>query len=180
MVLGDFYRSNQDVAQAEREYRAAAEIAPVGSPMRVKLADFYLTAGRRDEAKQVLDDITQKAPEYLPAWRRRAEIALAEGKYEDSAKALETVLDKNAADLEGLLLRGRLQRHRSRHRQDVLGRGPGPPSGSGSVPSRRQRQAGKGRAAGGNHEQSELHGRGASRRRAGHPVGGNSARDREP
>ena len=68
---GGMVATKLDAAQAEREFKAAAEIAPVGSPARMRLADFYLLARKPDEAKRILSEITQKAPEYLPAWRRR-------------------------------------------------------------------------------------------------------------
>src|SRR2546428_146523 len=77
-----------DVAQAEREFKAAADIAPVGSPARLKLADFYLSAQKPDEAKRILSEMTQKAPDFLPAWRRLAELALRERNYDESLKNL--------------------------------------------------------------------------------------------
>ena len=56
----------------------------------------------------MLTAITTKDPEYLPAWRRLAEIALAEGRYDDSIAALQPVLKKHPSDLEALLVRGRI------------------------------------------------------------------------
>ena len=55
-----------------------------------------------------MGEITQKAPEFLPAWHRVAEVSLAEGQYDESAKALHVILKKNPANLNGLLLRGRM------------------------------------------------------------------------
>src|SRR5262249_342853 len=68
--------------QAEREYKTAADIVPIGSPARIGLADFYLRSRRPDEAKRVLTEITRKAPDYLPAWRRLAEVAFSERQFD--------------------------------------------------------------------------------------------------
>jgi tetratricopeptide (TPR) repeat protein len=52
--------------------------------------------------------MTKAAPDYLPGWRRQAELAYQERRYDDSLKALEVLLKKNAQDLDGHLLRGRV------------------------------------------------------------------------
>ncbi len=61
----------------------------MGSPARLKLADFYLAFQKPEEGKRILAEITEKAPGFLPAWRRLAEVALVERKYDESLKALE-------------------------------------------------------------------------------------------
>jgi len=72
--------------------RVSVRFAPV--PARMRLADFYLLSGKPGEAKRILSETTQKAPDYLPAWRRLAEIALQERNYDDSLKALQPILKK--------------------------------------------------------------------------------------
>jgi Tfp pilus assembly protein PilF len=89
----------------------------VGSAARVRLADFYLLLRRPDEAKQTLTEITLKAPDFLPAWRRLAEIAFAERKWDEAVKALDVVLKKNPSDLDGHLLRGRVHLAKRRRRR---------------------------------------------------------------
>ena len=74
----------------------------------MRLADFYLLLRRPDEAKRTLTEITEKAPDFPPAWRRRAEIAFAERKWDEAVKALDVVLKKSPSDLDGHLLRGRV------------------------------------------------------------------------
>src|SRR5207245_7239020 len=93
---GGYYRANRDAVRAEAEYKAAAAIAPPGSPEGLGLADFYLLVRQPEEAKQVLRTITEKAPEYLPAWRRLAEIAAAEQQYDATVQALRVVLEQHA------------------------------------------------------------------------------------
>jgi tetratricopeptide (TPR) repeat protein len=108
LVLGDFYASRRDSTQAEREYKAAAALEPVGSLARLKLADFYFALQKPDEGKRILHEITEKAKDFLPAWRRTAEVALLERRYDDAVKALAPVFKKNSDDLEGHLLKGRV------------------------------------------------------------------------
>jgi exosortase len=109
LALGTFYAGKRDLLQAERELKTAVDLAPAGSLPPLVLANFYLQAGRADEGKQLLGSITQTTPEFLPAWRRIAEIATVEGRHDDAAAALQTVLTKRPSDPEGLLLRGTLR-----------------------------------------------------------------------
>ena len=52
--------------------------------------------------------MTEKAPDFLPAWRRLAEVALNERKYDESLKALDAVFKRSPSDLEGRLLHGKV------------------------------------------------------------------------
>jgi len=108
LVLGDFYATRRDLTHAEQEYQAAAALGPVGSMARMKLADFYFAMQRADEGKRILADITTNAPDFVPAWRRLAEVALLERRYDDAVKALAQVFKKDRADFEGRLLRARI------------------------------------------------------------------------
>ena len=107
--LAKFYESQRDDVQAEREYRAAAALAPLDSPAPLILAEF-LASRKREEAKQLLGQMTQKAPDYLPAWRGIAQIAFVEGNLVEGEKAVGVILKKNPSDLEGHFLRGRIHR----------------------------------------------------------------------
>src|SRR5207302_8476721 len=85
-ALAQFYTIRQDVALAEVEFKAAAELSPNASAARMQLVDFYVRTGRPDAARAVLIDITMKDADALPAWRRLADIALSEARYDDSLK----------------------------------------------------------------------------------------------
>lgn len=118
MSLGEFYEWQRDYVQAEREYRAAAGLAPLNSMAPLKLAEF-LAPRKPDEAKQLLGQITQKAPDYLPAWRGVAQVAFVEGNLAESDKAIGVILKKNPGDLEGHLLRGRIYRAQRKSPQAI-------------------------------------------------------------
>ena len=106
--LASLYLSRRDTSRAESEYKLAAQIAPVGSPARVRLADFYVLLGRRDEARSTLKEITDAAPDYLPAWRRLGELAFVERNFEEAGRAAAVVLKKNPSDLDAQFLTGRI------------------------------------------------------------------------
>ena len=91
MALGNFHATRGDAPRAEAALRRAAELAPMGSPARLRLAEFLARTGRGEEGKRLLGEITRKAPDYLPAWRRIAEQAFAARQYDDSHRALECV-----------------------------------------------------------------------------------------
>src|SRR5262249_16592449 len=112
MTVAGFYERKGDYVQAEREYRAAAELAPLDSPASLKLAEF-LAPRKRDEAKRLLGRITRKAPDYLPAWRGVAPSAFVEGNLAESDKAIGMILKKNPADFDAHLLRGQVHRAKS-------------------------------------------------------------------
>ena len=108
IALGNLFLSRREAAPAEQEFKTAAALAPAGSWARIKLADFYWSAGNRDEARRVLQETTVAARDFVPAWRRLAEIAYSERKYDDSIKALETIFKDNPGDVAGRLLRGKI------------------------------------------------------------------------
>ncbi len=107
-ALGNLYLAKRDAEQAEEEFKTAAELASIGSQEQIKLADFYLLIGKSDQAKTVLQETVSKAPEFLPAWHRIAQIAFTERNYDEAIKALDPVFKKNQADPEGKFLRGRI------------------------------------------------------------------------
>src|SRR2546425_678918 len=52
-ALATLHLARRQTALAEKEFRAAADVAPAASPARLRLADFYLTQHRFDEARKV-------------------------------------------------------------------------------------------------------------------------------
>jgi len=74
----------------------------------LKYADFKIQTGNLEEGKRLLAEVTKATPDYMPAWIRQADIALAEKKYEDCARLLKQALARDPASYEALLLQGRL------------------------------------------------------------------------
>src|SRR5262249_28817382 len=64
-ALGKLYWMRSEPAAAERAFKAAAELSPLRSPIRLQYADFKFRSGRVAEAKSILQDISDKLPDYL-------------------------------------------------------------------------------------------------------------------
>ena len=99
MAMGDLFRSRSNLVQAEQEFKLAAELAPVRSPVPLKYAEFKANANALPEAKQILNEVTQKTPDYLPAWSLLAQIAFTEKDYDECIKLSERVLNVDQASL---------------------------------------------------------------------------------
>ena len=108
-TLGRFYESRQDLERAEGIFKQASELSEPGSPQRVQLADFYMGAGRRDDAMQALRQILEEAPESGAALHRIAELELRAGNLDASASAIQSALALNPSDPQATFLQGHLQ-----------------------------------------------------------------------
>ena len=109
LALGSYYLLRNDPKQAELAFKTGSDLAPLRSLRRLRYADFKIQTGDLEAAKQVLDAITQKAPDYIPARNRLAEIAFQQQKYDDCDKLIKSILAKDAINYDTLLLSGRLR-----------------------------------------------------------------------
>lgn len=108
-ALGNVYWSQNDLKQAEQAFQAAAEFAPLRSPRRLKYAQFKVRNGDAEAGKRVLEEIVQKAPDYLPASAQLAELAFREKRYDDCDALLKRILTRDPLNYEAMLLSGRLK-----------------------------------------------------------------------
>jgi tetratricopeptide (TPR) repeat protein len=107
-AYGNLYFAQNDQKQAEEAFKMAAELSPPRSPRRLGYAQYKIRAGDLTAGKQLLQEITQKTPDYLPAWRWLAEIALAEKKYDECADMIGRMLARDSLNYDALLLNGQL------------------------------------------------------------------------
>ena len=106
-ALGALSLARKDSASAEQAFRQAAELSSLRSPRRLQFAQYKMQAGDLPAAKRLLEEITLKAPDYLPAWTALAEIALVEKKFAESASYANKALARDPANLQGLIINGR-------------------------------------------------------------------------
>src|ERR1051326_2339502 len=106
--LGNLCWAQNDPKGADLELKAAAELSPMRSIRRMRYADFKIKTGELEEGKRVLAEITKAAQDYLPAWIRQAEVALAERNYTTCASLVDQALARDAGNYEAVLLKGRL------------------------------------------------------------------------
>jgi len=108
-ALGNWYVEQNDLKQADQAFKTAADLAPSRSGKGLQYAQFKIMTGDPDTGKRLLQDIVKKAPDYLPTWIALAQLAAAEKKYADGVTLLGNVLSRDPQNLEGLLLKGRLE-----------------------------------------------------------------------
>lgn len=108
-ALGNLYWMENNLKDAGQAFQAATEHVPPRSPKRLKCAQFKIHTGDTEGGKRLLEEIIQKAPDYLPASALLAEIAFKEKKYDDCGTVLQKMLTRDPMNYEALLLSGRLK-----------------------------------------------------------------------
>ena len=108
LALGTIHLTRNESKQAGVELKAAAELAPLRSGMRFSYADFLLKTGAIEEAKQIISEITRKAPDYVSAWVYLARIAFAERKTDECADLVQKMLTRDPENYDALMLKGAL------------------------------------------------------------------------
>lgn len=108
-ALAVVYRNQKDLAKTEQALKTAAELAPLRSGKIIQYAQFKVQKGDREGGRLMLEDLTKKAPDYLPAHAVLAEMAAAEKKYDESAAIVARILGRDPENPEAMLLNGRLK-----------------------------------------------------------------------
>lgn len=106
--LGAAHLLRTNLADAEAAFKAAADVAPTRSIAHLRYAELKLKTGAPDVARKTVEEITAKAPDYIPAWIFLAQMAFAEQKRESCSKLIDTVLGRDPINLEALVLKGNL------------------------------------------------------------------------
>lgn len=89
--------------QAGAEFKAAAELAPLRSIEKIRYADFLAESGKLGEARTLLEEITRNVPDYLPAWRGLAYLAIVEKKFDGAKSALDKIFSRDPGNYEARL-----------------------------------------------------------------------------
>jgi putative PEP-CTERM system TPR-repeat lipoprotein len=108
-ALGLLALQSKQVDQAGEYFKAAADLSPLRSPRRLKYAMFKLQFGGADQAATILRDITEKAPDYIPAYLSLAQIAFTSKDFAEADKVVKTILLRDDSNYEALLLAGNLK-----------------------------------------------------------------------
>ena len=102
VALAMLYWSNNDLKAADQALKAAADLAPVNSPIRMRYADFKLQTGAIQDAKAMLEDINKQLPDYLPPRVSLLKIACAEQQKEDCAARVQNILAQDPSNFEAV------------------------------------------------------------------------------
>jgi len=73
VLMGNLFWSKQNLVEADRHLKMAAELAPWRSPARIQYANFKLQTKHAEGAKAYLAQITKHASDYLVSIRNRPE-----------------------------------------------------------------------------------------------------------
>ncbi len=93
MAMGDWQRSKSNYALAEQEFKTAMAGAPARSLAPLKYAELKANMDALPEAKKILGEVTDKTPDFLPAWGLLAQIALSEKNYDECISISERILN---------------------------------------------------------------------------------------
>jgi predicted Zn-dependent protease len=77
--------SKRELTAAEEAFKQAAALSPPRSPRHLQYAQFKIRSGDPDTGSKLLQEITTKTPDYVPAWIALAEVTLAQNKLDGPA-----------------------------------------------------------------------------------------------
>jgi tetratricopeptide (TPR) repeat protein len=89
--------------EAGEALKMAADLAPMRSPVRSKYIDFLIQSGHIEDGRKALQEMVDKAPDYIPGWVAMMNLALAEKKYDDAAHDAGVILGRDNRNYEGML-----------------------------------------------------------------------------
>jgi tetratricopeptide (TPR) repeat protein len=103
-LLGTIHRSSGMHQAALSPIQKAAELAGPRSPETGLLAALLVEMERPEEAREILQQALEQAPDYLPNWRALATVDLVQNDTEAAQKHLTKVLSINPFDPESAVL----------------------------------------------------------------------------
>lgn len=106
-AMARFHAAQNNPTQALADHKAAAELAPLRSPIRMGYISYLAQTGAVAEAVAALKELTQKAPDYLPAWRALAQAAMQERRFDEALALLQNALKQDGSDVDALILRSK-------------------------------------------------------------------------
>jgi tetratricopeptide (TPR) repeat protein len=108
LALAMLHLQAKDKTRALEELKKAADLPPARSTAKVRLAEFKALNGAVEEAKQMLQEVTRKTPDFFPAWLLQARIALSEKHYDEAISLLENVLSQDPENIDGRMLQAQV------------------------------------------------------------------------
>lgn len=106
-VLAQLASLRDQPQEVEKFLRTAAENSPPRSLRRLALAQFKMHGTNLAEAKSLVDQQLKEAPDYVPAWVLRGQIALAEKDFAECSRIVKSVSSWNPLSYDIRLLDAR-------------------------------------------------------------------------
>jgi len=101
--LAGLHVLRKENAEAAQAFKTAATVAPLRSLIRSKYIDFLIKSGHVEDGRKMLQEVSEKTPDYLPAWVGLMNLALMEKKFVDAAKYANIILARDDKNFEGLM-----------------------------------------------------------------------------
>jgi tetratricopeptide (TPR) repeat protein len=101
-ALGSFYWSRNEVEEAGKALKIAADLASERSPKRLRYVDFLIQTGAGAEAKSLLEEMNRKAPDYLPPRVALMKMACAERQDDDCVARVQNILSQDSINYDAL------------------------------------------------------------------------------
>jgi tetratricopeptide (TPR) repeat protein len=98
--------TRKDLNGAGEEFKTAADLCAPRSPLRLRYVDFLIKTGSRSEAKAILEEITRKTADYLPARIVLMKLACAEHRDDDCAGRVQDIIAQDPSNYDALLQQG--------------------------------------------------------------------------
>jgi tetratricopeptide (TPR) repeat protein len=111
LALVEYVAKRRGVEPAEAVLRHAQQEMPRSGKLRFALGNLYESTQRRENARDVYQDILKEfsgKPEALDAQVKLATMDWSSGKIEEAEQQLQTVLKENPRSTEGLILHGKI------------------------------------------------------------------------
>jgi tetratricopeptide (TPR) repeat protein len=108
-----------NVKQADALFKAAADASPARSPRRMQYVRFKLQTGDIAGADALLADIIKGAPNYVPAFLLRAQVAASQKKFDTAQSLLDQVQKLDSDNFDGLMFQGQVDLGRGNALQAV-------------------------------------------------------------
>lgn len=118
-AANQLWLNNPEAAGAA--FKAAAELAPARSFEKIRYAEFLTQTGELPQAEALLREIAAQVPDYLPAWRGLAYIAMAGKKFEEAAAHLKKIFARDPGNYEGRMAEARLLLAQEKNVQAIAG-----------------------------------------------------------
>ncbi len=106
-ALAALYMASQQTAEADAALAKAAEISGPRSPRTLQYAMFKTRLGDVAGGRRILEEVIRKAPDYVPAVLRLADVLGLEGRYAEAEEVLQPILTRQPNHPEALLMRSR-------------------------------------------------------------------------
>ncbi|MGP8201755.1 MAG: tetratricopeptide repeat protein [Limisphaerales bacterium] len=107
-ALAELQTLQNNGAEAARDLKMAAELAPMRSVIRTRYAEHLAQHGAVEDARKFLLEITGTAPDFIPAWISLMNLAMTGKQYDDADNWAGTVLERDPMNYDALLTRGRV------------------------------------------------------------------------